>query len=58
MRADERDTEDIRYRAESPVRKIDEDEGLVRESRERECNTRSKAVGGLSEENNDVGNEM
>ena len=35
MRADERETEDIRDRAESPVRKIDEDEGLVRKARER-----------------------
>ena len=58
MRADERETEDIRYRAESPVRNIDEDEGLVRESRERECNTRSKAVRGISKEITNLGKDL
>ena len=45
----EREREDARDRAESIVRKIDKAKGMVRETRERECKTRSNAARGISE---------
>ena len=44
-----RETDDARDRAKSLVRQIDKEEGMVREVRERERNTCSKAIRGIIE---------
>ena len=56
LRADERERSDVMNKAKSLVRKIDEAEGVVRDARERECNT--KAVVGLIEEIADLVKEL
>ena len=55
LREDERERDDSRDNNEFIVVYIDETDGIVREARERECNIRAKATGGLSEEITDLG---
>ena len=56
--SDERERNNAMDKAESLVRYIDETDGIVREVRERECNARTKAVGGISEDIADMGKEL
>ena len=58
LRAVEKERYDDRERVELLVRNINEDGGVLRETRERECNSRPKAIGGISEEITDMGKYM
>ena len=48
LRAAERERDDARDRAKFLIRKIKESESMVREPRNRECNSRARAVVGIS----------
>ena len=49
LRASKRERGTTSYRSKSILRKINGDKGVVREVRERECNARAEAIGGLIE---------
>ena len=58
MREADRDRENARYRSKSLVSKYDEDEGVVREAREKERNTRAEAVGGINGDMAELGKDL
>ena len=58
LREVERDMNDARYRDELLMRNIDDSKRRVREARDSECNTRSKAVRGTNKDIEDLSKDL
>ena len=58
LMTDDMDRVDFRKRAELLIREINNSEGMLRELRERKCNDKEKAVGGIIKYISGLGKEL